>query len=199
MLRRFLFDQIYGDKQLSSSNVSLDLCPQFNGRISVYHSATATFYAPSELAGTDGMHREVIRSTPSWYNLYERRDTVLIQVGSDEDVMGGMLVGRVLNFLSVVHDGFQMPFAYIEWFEQTSDECDPLTGMWIVRPEMDGQKRAVGLVHMDSVVRACHLIGVYGAARIPITFHFADALDAFASFYVNHYADYHAHECIPRL
>ena len=197
MIRRFLFDQVYADEQMSSADVPINLCPIFDGRVAVYHSATATFYAPSELAGSGGMHREIIHSTPSWYHEYERRDTILIQNGLDKDVMGGMLVGWVIRFLSIVHDNLQYLFAYVEWFEPFADACDPLTGLWVVRPEKEGRHRAVGLVHVDSIVRACHLIGVFGSARIPLDFHFADSLDAFKMFYVNQYADYHSHECLP--
>ncbi|KAF8805466.1 hypothetical protein BYT27DRAFT_7104486 [Phlegmacium glaucopus] len=34
--------------------------------ISVYHSAVASFYAPSDPSGIQGMHCEWIQSTPSW-------------------------------------------------------------------------------------------------------------------------------------
>ena len=57
----------------------------------------------------------------------------------------------------------------------------------------------VGLVHVDSIVCACHLIGVFGSTCMPLNFHFADSLDVFKTFYVNQYADYHSHKCIPEL
>ncbi|KDQ55327.1 hypothetical protein JAAARDRAFT_86873, partial [Jaapia argillacea MUCL 33604] len=51
MIWRFIHDQLYLDDHLAAENIPLDHCPVFHGRISVYHSATATFYAPSELSG----------------------------------------------------------------------------------------------------------------------------------------------------
>ena len=68
--------------------------------------------------------------------------------------------------------------------------------MWVVRPEMSGGNRVVGVVHIDSIVRACHLIGCYGRTRIPTNFHYADTLHAFRRYYVNSLADYHAHETV---
>lgn len=143
------------------------------------------------------MHREVIRSNPAWYGEYDRRDTVLVNNGTDDTRMGGMVVARVLHFLAFSVDDIRYPCALVEWFLPTGGAPDPVTGMWIVKPEKVRGKRTVGLVHLDCIVRACHLIGIYGKSRIPHDFHFSYSLDAFQAFYVNRYADYHAHECIP--
>jgi hypothetical protein len=40
---------------------------EFLGHIHVYHSATATFYAPSDLCGSGGLCRETIRSIPYFW------------------------------------------------------------------------------------------------------------------------------------
>lgn len=198
MIRRFLFDQVYEDNDIPSECVDLEACPTFSGNVGLYTSATTTFYAPSELAGTGGMHREVIRSTASWYNQYERRDTVLIQTGSEDDPMGGMTVARVLRFLSVVCKKTRYPFAYVEWYKRVSNAPHPLTGMWEVTLEKEQGQPVVGMVHLDCIVRACHLIANYGRATLPHGLHFANSLDVFPFFFVNHFSDYHAHECIPR-
>ncbi|KIJ65729.1 hypothetical protein HYDPIDRAFT_167325 [Hydnomerulius pinastri MD-312] len=89
LVRRFLYDQLYPDDELAGADLPLEDCPVFRGRISVYHSASAVFYAPSELAGPGGMHREMIRSNPAWLQEYPRFDTVLVQNGPEDDVMGG--------------------------------------------------------------------------------------------------------------
>jgi len=39
----------------------------FSGKIHVFHSAIACFYAPSDLCGPCGMYRECIWCNPSWY------------------------------------------------------------------------------------------------------------------------------------
>jgi len=86
MIRHFLHKQIYPDDELADP--TLDECPQFRGKIHTYYSVRAIYYSPSELSGSGGMHSEVIRSHPSWYNGYERCDTVLVQDGPEDDVMG---------------------------------------------------------------------------------------------------------------
>ncbi|KAG5647022.1 hypothetical protein H0H81_007975, partial [Sphagnurus paluster] len=46
LIQRFLFNQINTDNTITSN--TLDACPEFTGPIHVYHSAVATFYAPSD-------------------------------------------------------------------------------------------------------------------------------------------------------
>ncbi|KAJ7113622.1 hypothetical protein C8R44DRAFT_631094 [Mycena epipterygia] len=72
--------------------------------------------------------------------------------------------------------------------------------MWIVKPDF-GRRRVQGLavVHLDCILRSAHLIGVAGKDFIPeddSDFKFPDSLDAFQFFYVNKYADHHAHEIV---
>ena len=52
------------------------------------------------------------------------------------------------------------------------------------------------VIPLNSIVHACHLIAVYGTTELPDFVHFADSLDAFNSYYVDWYIDYHAHETI---
>ncbi|KAH9946447.1 hypothetical protein B0H21DRAFT_779117 [Amylocystis lapponica] len=196
LVRRFLHDQLYPNDVLAAINIPLKECPEFSGRIGVHNSASATFYAPSELSGPGGMHRELIRSNPTWYGQHARFDTILVQNGPDNGNMRNMLVGRVLRFLSFVYDNVRYPCALVEWLLVEGEHPDRLTGMWVVRPEMVHGKRTVGLVHLDCVVRACHLIGVYNRTYLPSDFHFSYSLDAFSAFYVNKYVDYHSHETI---
>ncbi|EIW62427.1 uncharacterized protein TRAVEDRAFT_89569, partial [Trametes versicolor FP-101664 SS1] len=160
----------------------------------VHHSATATFYAPSELAGLGGMHRETIRSTPRWFGQRPQFDTVLIQTDTNAPGMLGMTVARVRAFLSFTYGHIRYQCALVEWFDLVGEEPDPLTGMWMVKPEMAQGRPVTRIVPVGSIVRVCHLIGVYGRTKIPRSFHYADTLDAFRMFYVNWFIDYHAHE-----
>lgn len=91
--------------------------------------------------------------------------------------------------------GDQIPCALIEWFSPVGEECDEDTGMWIVEPDIDiDGHRILGIIHIDTIIRCAHLIGVAGSDLIPVDLTFSDSLDAFKSFYVNKYADHHAHE-----
>lgn len=198
LISRFLFDQLYADDfYITGEEADLEDCPVFEGNVALYRSARATFYAPSELCGPEGMHSEMIRSHPSWYGQYARYDTVLIQNEEDDAVMGGMLVGRVLAFVGFTHDDIRYSAAVVEWLEPVGDAPDPVTGMWIVHPRLRGGVRELGLVHTDCIVRACQLIGVYGRERVPDKLHHSQVHDAFDLFYFNKYADYHTHECYP--
>ena len=177
----------------------MDDCPYLweGTRISVYHAASAAFYAPSEHSNMGGMRREMIRSTPLWWNEYPRYDTVLVSIDEDALGMDGMQVARVHAFLSFKHEGCVHQCALVEWFEREDDRPDDVTGMWIVRREYgeDGDV-VLDVIPIASIVRACHLIGVYGTTRLPDDFHFSDSLDAFRRYYLNWYVDYHAHEAI---
>ncbi|EPQ59878.1 hypothetical protein GLOTRDRAFT_103769 [Gloeophyllum trabeum ATCC 11539] len=134
LIRRFVFEQLQ-DAAIphDSGDINVDDLPSVDDRVRVYRSASATFFAPSELAGDRGMHREF--------------DTVLISLDPEQDGMKGMVIGRVLRFLSVR-------------YKRTRP--DPVTGMWVVKPEMTARGRSLGIIHIDSIVRAVHLIGVYG-------------------------------------
>ncbi|KAI0072076.1 hypothetical protein K474DRAFT_1686802 [Panus rudis PR-1116 ss-1] len=198
LCRRFLFDQLHADDpDLNADEVPLAWCPQATASVSTHHMATAIFYAPSEACGIGGMHREMIRCVPNWCRAYPHYDTVLISLDVTQPGMRGMSVARVLSFLRISHEFQEFPCALVEWFTTRGDAPDPVTGMWIVEPEWRGNRRHVGIVHVEAIVRPCHLIGVYGTAQIPTDFHFSYSHDTFKAFYVNHYIDYHAHECIP--
>jgi hypothetical protein len=69
------------------------------------------------------------------------------------------------------------------------------TGMWIVKPEMDNDSTQVtSIIHVDSIVREAHLIGVYGEMFLPHDFSHFDFLTAFQAYYVNKFIDHHANE-----
>lgn len=196
LIDQFLYDQLYADEDHSSEDVSELLWPSFQGRLSLYHSAKAVFYAPTELSGISGMHHEIIRSNPTWRGEYGRRDTVLINLDPSEPGFRGMIVGRVQAFLAFTHESLRYPCALVEWFLRQDDEPDEITGMWVVEPETVDGNRVVGLVHIDSIVRAVHLMPVFRTTQMPRDFHFSHSLDAFTCYYVNHYADYHSHESL---
>ena len=181
----------------SSDDVNINDCPEISSRIPVYTSTSSTFYAPSEVSGPFGMHRELIRSIDSWQNSYQRRDTVLVQMDPRRPGFRGMMVGQVVSFLRLSHNREYYPCALLKWFVSRSEEPDPVTGMWIVEPELDNNIQTFGIVPLSSIVRACHLIPVYGEGFLPYDFHFSDSLACFQSFYVNHYIDYHSFETLP--
>lgn len=192
LLQLFLYDQL--NPNLDVNYVNLDDCPRFDGPIYVYHSAIARFYSPSDLCGAGGMYRERIRSNPNWRGEYARHDTVFVQTGLGR--MSGMAIGRVFLFFSFTFDNVRYPCALISWLVP-GDEPDEDTGLWVVQPELDGnRRRRLGVVHLECVIRGAHLLPVYGPSFLPENFHFSDSLDAFRAYFVNRFVDHHTHAFI---
>ncbi len=115
--------------------------------------------------------------------------------------MRGLYIVRVILLFSFKyggrHDGTVYPCALVEWFSVVGDEPDPVTGMWIVEPDLNSDgTREVSVLHLDSLIRSAHLLAVFGDELVPTDFHFSYTLTAFRSFYVNHFADHHTNEFI---
>jgi hypothetical protein len=142
------------------------------------------------------MCRERIRSTPSWQGSYHQRDTVFVETDAELPGMRGMAIARVLLFFSFSLDGVYHPCALVNWLVVHSNEPDPETGLWVVKPEFMGNHRSVAVVHLDSIVRGAHLLPIYGSNPLPEDFDFAFSLDVFHAFFVNQYVDHHTHEFI---
>lgn len=193
-IRRYLYDYLFPELEPGDA-VPLENCPTFSTltRLGIYHSLSVTFYAPSEISGPGGMHREMVRSNPVWYGL-PRHDTVLVHLDPDRPGMEGMLAARIQLIFTFTFQDITHSCAYVEWFTPQEHALDPVTGMWKVTPEVVGGRRAVGVIDINTIVRACHLQPVHDNSKMPYGFHFCDTLDAFHTYYVNKYIDYHTHE-----
>jgi hypothetical protein len=98
LIRCFLYDQTYPNARFPSSQVSIDACPVFVGKISIFYSASATFRAPSDPSGPSSMRREYIRATPSWRKGHPRYDCIFINTQPELAGMRGLGVARVFLF-----------------------------------------------------------------------------------------------------
>ncbi|KAG1760301.1 hypothetical protein EDD22DRAFT_980688 [Suillus occidentalis] len=147
-------------------------CPRHDGRLYVFNSAAATFYAPSDPSGIGGMRREQIRACPLWRNVAARNDCVFVNANPDLEGMRGLEVARVKCFFSFKFNWVTYPCALVQWFDKVGDCADEDTGMWIVP----------------------HLIPVYGPDFIADNIEYFHSYDAFRSFYINKFADHHAFE-----
>ncbi|KAL6297966.1 hypothetical protein BKA93DRAFT_820601 [Sparassis latifolia] len=172
LIRRFLYDQLNPNNPRSASDALSDPC------------------------GIGGMHREHLRANPVWCRHTPRFDCALV---NRDPNLAGMLsidVVRIRLLFSFKHAGHQYPCALIHWFQCVCDQPDD-TGMWIVRPETDEQGASViSMIHVDSIIRAAHLISVYGDGRVSRDITDKNSLDAFRAFYVNKFADHHAFEIL---
>ena len=109
-VQRFLYDQHYPDAEICGMDVPIEACPKVPPtlRVKVFYSASATYYAPSDLSGIGGMHREYIRATPSWKG-HGRYDCVFMDKEPDVDGFAGLHVAHVKVFLSFLIDGTIYP------------------------------------------------------------------------------------------
>ncbi|KAH7912047.1 hypothetical protein BJ138DRAFT_1135015 [Hygrophoropsis aurantiaca] len=196
LIRWFLFAQLFPNDPRNPEDVPTATCPRHEGKVQVFNSASATFYAPSDPSGIGGMRREQIRSCPIWRNSYQRLDCVFVNTNSALEGMRGLEVARVLCFFSFKYEHEIFPCAVVHWFDKFSDEPDEDTGMWIVRPSVraDGGSRNIAVIHIDTIYRAAHLIPVFGPEFVPHSIKFYHTYDAFRAFYVNKFADHHAFE-----
>jgi len=170
-------------------------------KVSVFHSATATFHAPSNPSGPGGMYREVIRSTPFWSKgdiPGPRRDCVFVDVGNPEELgMKGLLVAQVHLFFKFSYNNINYPCALVHWYT-TSDEPDATTGFWVVQPESTYRgMRHMSVIHLDSIIRGAHLLPRFPSdAPVYREINYMNVLDLYASFYVNKFIDHHAFEIV---
>jgi len=129
------------------------MCPSLSGKVSIFNSAVATFYAPSDESGIRGMKREHIRCTPSWRNQGERRDCAIVVEDEMKAGMKGMCAVRVKLFFSFKHGDITYPCALVEWFKNYGAFPDKVTGMWRVRPHIVGTGRSTtrltSVIHLN--------------------------------------------------
>jgi len=178
-----------------STSISHLECPGYYGPISIYNSASLTFYAPSDLSGVGGMRREYIRTTPAWRQEGPRYDCVFVITDPELEGMHGMDVAHVLCFFSFKTRGKRYPCAIVRWFDRVGDTPDETTGMWMVRPSfIQGQQPNLAVIHVDAIFRAAHLIPIFSREFVPPTIKPHHCYDVFRGFYVNKFADHHAFE-----
>jgi hypothetical protein len=197
-LRSFAADQTRASD--SNSDVSLvddsdNQLPEIDDLITLYPSAMATYFAPSDLSGIGGMHSERICATPNWRNEGPRYDTVFVNTNPNEDGMCGLDIAHVKQSFSFRSQGRLYPCAMVQWYSCCGDEPDEDTGMWIVEPDVckDGTP-ITDIIHLDTIVRSSHLIAVYGNRPLPKGIPLCYTLDLFHSYYINKYIDHHAFE-----
>ncbi|KAL7278386.1 LOW QUALITY PROTEIN: hypothetical protein ACG7TL_008366 [Trametes sanguinea] len=202
LIRRFLFYQLHSNRSNvpSGLTLSLDACPPFDcgsHPLMVYYSATATFYAPSDPSGEGGMRREIVRANPNWRGKSSRFDCVFINKSNSQPGLLGMDVARLRLLFAFRYRGRHFDCAVVHWYKRISNAVDSDTGMWIVEPSfLRGRMPLLSVVHLNTVVRAAHLIGAMVGQRVPDGVEGYNALDKLKTFYVNKYADHHAFELL---
>ena len=193
----FLYDQLYPHTALPTTMINIALCPNPTGKVFVFHSTMARYYAPSDLSGIGGMHQQFIRSVPSWCHAAPQHDCVFVETDAALLGMRGLLVAQVFLFFKFSYYNIVYPCALVHWFKPVGNKPCPDTGMWIVKPEVgDNGKRVIFVIHLDTIVQGAHLIGVCGESFLPHNFNHTYSLFAFSLYYVNKFVDYHINALI---
>ncbi|KAH9040822.1 hypothetical protein EDB84DRAFT_1587510 [Lactarius hengduanensis] len=181
LVQRFLHYQLSSGSRFDadtsdSETLSVRGLPVSNKKVSLFHSASSIFLAPSDPCGIHGLRQEQIRSTWSW--------------------RGGP---RVLLLFSLKHSGETFPAALVWWYTLSDDSGhrDEATGMWLVEREYNrDQKPHLAVIHIDTIFRAVHLLPYFSQEHVRKRFSYTDTLDSYANFYVNKYADHHSFEIL---
>ena len=195
LVRKFIYKEQHSDHASDNSSVSVSELPTFYNTITVFLSAIATFYVPSDISGIGGMRRERIRAMKSWRKGPGRYDTIFVNTDPSLEGMRGLEIARVRLFFSFSHDGVKYHCALIHWFSRVDDLPDENTGMWTVEPDtLDDGEPFMSIIDLDTIIRASHLLPVFGQERVSRTLQFTDTLDTFTRFYVNKYIDHHGFE-----
>ncbi|KAG0704886.1 hypothetical protein DFH29DRAFT_981215 [Suillus ampliporus] len=178
MIQEFLHDQTHAT-DLNPPVFDPTSALLFSGNVSIFNSAAASFYAPSDLSGSGGMRCEHIRAVPSWRGGAPRHDCVFVNMNTDADLMNGLAVAQVLCFFS-----FNNRTSFFRY-----------TGMYVIAPAtLEDDTPDISIIHIDCIFRAAHLIPVYGSNFLPRAITIHDSYDVFRSYFVNKYADHHAFE-----
>ncbi|KJA15337.1 hypothetical protein HYPSUDRAFT_149256 [Hypholoma sublateritium FD-334 SS-4] len=193
-LKKFLYGRRHPNREVPDD---IDVRINFTGKIQVFHSAIARFYAPSDLCGAGGMYRQRIRCNPVWYG-QPRRDTVFVVQDEAQAGMRGMLIARVHLLFSFIDEDSDaeatVPCALVSWYLPASNDRHPDTGMWLVKPEGTRASQPVQVIPLKSIARGAHLLPNYGVGMLPEYITHINALDEFKSYFVNPYIDHHCHE-----
>jgi hypothetical protein len=82
--------------------------------------------------------------------------------------MGGLKVARVFCFVAFTHLSKQYKAAHVECLNVVKQVPDKITGMWKVKPRLgECGMRVLELIPLETFLRACHLIPVYGDNTVP--------------------------------
>ncbi|TFK19711.1 hypothetical protein FA15DRAFT_659672 [Coprinopsis marcescibilis] len=187
--------------QRPNEPIPLDITSRvvFNGKLRVYHSASAYFYAPSDACGARGMQKQVLRCNPNWKDS-ARYDTVFVALNNTPTI-SGTKIGQLCLIFSFTNteSGAVHPCAFVNWFDTVGNQPDPITGMWVVERSPHLSERLFSIISIHSIVRNAHLMPVYGSRLLPERFLHTKSLDAFHKFYVNSFVDHHTHEFLSEL
>ncbi len=138
---------------------------------------------------------------PLHQNIHLFHSATCVFVNHDPSSPGfrGLYVGQVqLIFCIKSPHGSRepdTPCALIQWFTAVGDKPCDITGMWMVKPEVQPRTKqcVMSVIHLDSIIWPAHLIPIFYKEHVAHDHHVADSLTSFNGYYVNKFSDYHAY------
>ncbi|KAG2030481.1 hypothetical protein BDR03DRAFT_936643 [Suillus americanus] len=164
---QFLHDQRNPDHTIPGCDMDISQCPDFNGKVDIFHSAVVSFYTASNICGVNSMLCHTIHVARSWRGDQARHDCIFIEHNLTIPGFQGLYVAQVILLFSFTFQGVDYPCALIHWFSTIGNQPCPNTA---------------------------HLIPIYGSRFLDRDLIHTDSLIAFGAFYVNKFSDYHAYE-----
>ena len=141
------------------------------------------------------MRNEHICAVKSWRRGPAHHDCIFVETDPDAPGMAGLDIAHVILFFSCTFDGLKYSCALVQWFSRVGQSADPGTGMWVVEPYVTDEGVPIAsVIHLDTIVRAAHLLPVFKEEFVSRDLLFSDTLDKFQLFYVNKFVDHHAFE-----
>jgi hypothetical protein len=135
---RFLYDQSFPNTELCGMDVHIDTCPEISSTqiwVKVFHSATSTYYAPSDLASIRGMHWEMICATLCWKGGPGHYDCVYVEKDANARGFCGLHIVCVKLFFSFLFQEEEYSCTLVEWFSTYGNSpCEDM-GLWMVEPD----------------------------------------------------------------
>ena len=116
LICKFIQDQLHPDSNLSTSTSFSAVLPFFDELISVYPSAVATFYTPSDLCGTQGMCHKCICAVESWRQGLGHYDCGFVNINPAVQGMLGLDIAHVRLFFLFTSCGKFYPCTLLHWF-----------------------------------------------------------------------------------
>ena len=197
LVQHILYQQENPDSLISLGLVPLDNCSSLSHiKVHVYASTLATYFAPSDKSGTQGMFHECIWAVSSWRKGPPRYDCAFVKQDSMLQGFHGLLVACVHSFLLIQYHSIAHPCALVSWYSVVGDQPCRDRRMWKVKPDLnDLRNPTLDIIHLDSILHNAHLMGACeGSTCLPHNFTFNNSLDSFKAFYITMYIDYHAHK-----
>jgi hypothetical protein len=177
------------------SDSAVDPLPHFRERITVYPSAVAKYYSPSDISGIGGMRKDRIHAVDKWFGGAGRYDTVYLKEALDEPAtVPDFQIARVHLLFAFVQRGRRHACALIQDFVYVDSEPDEDVGMWVVCRAFRGSQPKMRVIPLTLILRSAHLLPDFQGKSVPRDHIPESSLNTYHRFFLNKFIDHHSFE-----